>query len=202
MLVAFGLLAVLGMPLGLLVSGVSVVRAAVRSGLRIGVAVALVTLVTAVLSYATALAELEVAGRLDEARDCEKIQCALEESEAFDVTPVRSLGKYLFWAAVVEAAFLGWWEWRSSKDVGSALTTWPLTATVGLGALLSGYVGRTAWTLPLLATARADDLELRPHVQQGFLGMAACLLAIIAMVLATRLAPIRRPGPWGRVRVA
>lgn len=198
---ALGLLAVLGMPLGLLVVGVLVVRAGVRSGLRIGFAVALVALVTAVLAYATALAELEVAGRLNGAEDCEGLaRCIFEMREAFDVTPVRDLGRYLFGAAAVEAVLLALWEWRRPRSDADVFVVQPLTVVAGLAALLAAYVGRAAWTLPVLVAATPDDLEVGTHVQRGFLGMLACLVAIAGIVLAVRVSPIRRPGPWGRVR--
>lgn len=195
-LTVFGLLAVVGMPLGLVVVGVLVLRAGVRGGLRMGLAVACLTLAIAVLGYATALAQLEISAKLEHLSSCDSAaECAGDERAAIDDTPVRPLGRWLLIVAVADGVVLGLWFLRGARH-SAGTPTRVLAALVAAAVVFGLLVGEAAWRLPAHVAASPDQLRAVTHSQQGMVGLIACLVAILGVVTSVRRVPIRRPGPW------
>lgn len=195
-LTVFGLLAVVGMPLGLVVVGVLVLRAGVRGGLRMGLAVACLTLAIAVLGYATALAQLEISAKLEHLASCDSaVECAGDEQAAIDDTPVRTLGRWLLIAAVADAAVLGLWFLRAARH-SAGTPTRVLAAFVAAAVAFGLVLGEVAWSLPAHVDASPDHLRAVTHSEQGVIGLLGCLVAVLGVVTTVRRVPIRRPGPW------
>lgn len=189
-----GLLAVVGMPLGLVVVAVLVLRTGVRNGLRIGLAVAVATLGVAVLAYATGLAQLQVAGRLENVSSCDSESlCERYEREALDDTPIRSVGRWLVMAALADGALLALWWFRGPREQAGVRMTRVFVGLVGVASLGAVVVGAVAWQLPPHAEVTRDDLLTRTHLEQGGLGLVVSLVAVAGIVVAARLAPLRRP---------
>jgi MFS family permease len=195
-LTVFGLLAVVGMPLGLVVVGVLVLRAGVRGGLRMGLAVACLTLAIAVLGYTTALAQLEISAKLEHLASCDSAaECAGDERAAIDDTPIRPLGRWLVMVAVADAAVLGLWFLRGARH-SAGMATRVIAAFVAAAVAFGLVLGSVAWQLPAHIDASPDHLRAATHSQQGVLGLLGCLVAILGVVATVRRVPIRRPGPW------
>lgn len=189
-----GLLAVVGMPLGLVVVAVLVLRTGVRNGLRMGLGVAVATLGVALLSYATGLAQLQIAGRLENLSNCDsEALCERYEREAIDDTPIRSVGRWLVVAALVDGAVLALWWFKGPREQAGLRMSRVLAGLVGAASLGAVVVGNAARQLPAHAEVTPDDLLTRTHLDQGGLALATSLVAVAGIVVAARLAPLRRP---------
>lgn len=183
-----GLLVVMGAPLGLLVVGVAVLRSALREGLRMAVAVAGVTFVLAALSFATAVAHADVASHLDEAADCDPA-CDQKVHEAVDVTPVRSLGRWLLGAAVVDAVLLAWW-WRRSTVIGLIGPRRMLLVVAGAAVVLGGLMGVRALAVPHQDALGAFSDTTHTELRLALVTLATCAVGVLGAVLSLR--PMRR----------
>ena len=187
-LVGVGLLVVMGAPLGLLVVGFAVLRSAMRDGLRMAVAVAGVTFVLASLSFATALAHADVASHLDEAADCEPA-CDQKVHEAVDITPVRSLGRWLLGAAVVDALLLAWW-WRRSTVIGLIGPRRMLLVVAGVAVALGAYMGARALAVPHQDALGTFDDTTHDELRLAVITLVTCAVGVLGAVLSLR--PMRR----------
>jgi hypothetical protein len=172
----------------------AIVRSHRDGGARVGLGLAVVTLLGGLLALAAGVAHVVVAIDLESLSDCEEPALRDAAVATLDRTPLRPLGASMVVVATVMVGLLV--QWRRSPSPGAmrpARVAIVSSASAALVILVLGYSG--------LSLPHADDLrypEMRAPVEMtwtlvGLAGFYGAALAATAVADASR--PLRSDDP-------